>query len=120
MHELAIAESIVSVAARHARERPVARVNVRVGALRQVVPSALEFSFELVAAGTAVEGAELGLEHVPAEGCCRACGAESVMTGFPLSCPACGGLDVEVVAGEELLVDSLDLEETLPTSGGAR
>jgi len=120
MHELAIAESIVGVAVRHAGERPVARVNVRVGALRQVVPSALEFSFELVAADTVVSGAELALEHVPAEGRCRACGAESVLTDFPLSCSACGGLDMEVVAGEELLVDSLDLEETLATSGGAR
>jgi hydrogenase nickel incorporation protein HypA/HybF len=43
-----------------------------------------------------------------------------VLEGFPLMCAACGGLEVEVTAGEELLVDSLELEETMTTTGGQR
>ena len=43
----------------------VTPVCVRVGHLRQVVPSALEFSFELCAHGTAVEGAALELRGGP-------------------------------------------------------
>jgi hydrogenase nickel incorporation protein HypA/HybF len=101
----------VAIADRHARGRPVTRVEVAVGHLRQVVPSALSFAFELVAQGSAVEGAELVLVEVPAAGRCRACGAESRLDGFPLVCGACGGYDVEVVAGEELRVESLDVEE---------
>jgi hydrogenase nickel incorporation protein HypA/HybF len=111
MHELSIAEAIVAIADRHAGGRRVTRVEVAVGHLRQVVPSALSFAFELVAQGTAVEGAELVLEEVPAAGRCRGCGAESRLDGFPLACRACGGQDVEVVAGEELRVETLDLEE---------
>jgi hydrogenase nickel incorporation protein HypA/HybF len=119
MHELSIAEAIVAVAERHAAGRTVQAVDVRVGHLRQVVPGALEFAFELTAKGTCLEGAELRVEQVTAAGSCRACGAESVLEGFPLTCAACGGLDVEVTAGEELLVDSLELEETMTTTGGA-
>jgi hydrogenase nickel incorporation protein HypA/HybF len=111
MHELAIAEAVVGIAERHARGRRVTRVEVAVGHLRQVVPSALEFAFELVAQGTPLEGAELVLEEVPAAGRCRPCGRESRLGGFPLLCPVCGSADVEVVAGEELLVESLDVEE---------
>jgi hydrogenase nickel incorporation protein HypA/HybF len=48
---------------------------------------------------------------VPAAGRCRSCGAESRLDGFPLTCRACGGWDVAVTAGEELRVESLDLEE---------
>ena len=78
----------------------------------------VEFAFELVAQGTAVEGAELEMEEVPAAGVCRSCGTDGPLGGFPFSCATCGGLDVEVTRGEELLVDSLELEETLTRSGG--
>jgi hydrogenase nickel incorporation protein HypA/HybF len=111
LHELAIADSIVRIASRHAGERRVTKVYLKVGHLRQVVPSALAFSFELVAQGTPVEGAELALEEVPAAGKCRACAAESRLERFPLQCAACGGFDLELIAGEELYVESLEMEE---------
>jgi hydrogenase nickel incorporation protein HypA/HybF len=111
MHELAIAQSIVDIAVRHARGRSVTRVDVSVGHLRQVVPSALSFAFELVAQGTPLDGAELVLKVVPASGRCRTCGTESVLDGFPLLCRACGSGDVAVSGGEELRVESLDVEE---------
>jgi hydrogenase nickel incorporation protein HypA/HybF len=119
VHELSIAQAIVDVAARHAGGRRVERVQVRIGHLRQVVPSALAFSFELCAHGTAVDGAELEIEHVPIGAVCRSCGAESELDGFPLACPACGGMAVDVVRGEELQVESLELvTEELMSSGG--
>jgi hydrogenase nickel incorporation protein HypA/HybF len=118
VHELSIAQSLVTIASRHAAGRRVARVDVKVGHLRQVVPSALEFAFELVAQGTAVEGAQLEIEEVRAAGVCRACGHETELAGFPLACGDCGGLDLEMVRGQELLVDSLELEEALTTTGG--
>ncbi len=118
MHELSIAQAIVDVAGRNAGDGRVTRVYVQVGRLRQVVPSALEFSFELCAHGTTVEGAALELEEVPVGVRCRSCGAGSEPAGFPLSCGSCGGLSVEVVQGEELLVESLELEAELTTSGG--
>jgi hydrogenase nickel incorporation protein HypA/HybF len=118
MHELSIAQAIVDIAARNARGSRVSTVYVRVGHLRQVVPSALEFSFELCAHGTAVEDAALELEVVPVQVTCRSCGAASEPAGFPLACAECGGLSVEVVRGEELQVESLELEAELMTSGG--
>ncbi len=113
MHELSIAQAIVDVATRHAEGRRVLRVEVQVGHLRQVVPDSLQFAFALVVQGTALDGAELAITHVPAAGRCRECGAESMMESFPLSCGACGSFDVEVLAGEELLVEGLELEEDL-------
>jgi hydrogenase nickel incorporation protein HypA/HybF len=111
MHELAIAESVVQIASEHARGRRVTAVQVTAGHLRQVVPDALAFAFELVALGTPVEGARLELREVPARVRCRTCGTESQQDGFPLACRACGGFDVEVTAGEELLVEELEIED---------
>jgi hydrogenase nickel incorporation protein HypA/HybF len=118
MHELAIAESIVHIAGDHARGQRVTAVYVRVGHLRQVVPDALAFAFALVSEGTPVADARLELEEVPIVVACRACGgAEHGLDGFPLACPVCGGFDVTVVSGEELQVDSLELEHELTRSG---
>ncbi len=111
MHELSIAESIVRVAGDHANGRRVTKVYVKVGHLRQVVPSALAFSFELVAQGTPVEGAKLALEEVPVTARCRSCGVESRLGAFPLLCNSCGSADLRIVEGEELMVESLEMEE---------
>ncbi|MGA2320109.1 MAG: hydrogenase maturation nickel metallochaperone HypA [Solirubrobacteraceae bacterium] len=118
MHELSIAQSIAEVAERHARGRRVIKVELRVGHLRQVVPDSLQFAFELITRGTTLDGAELQITQVPVAGRCRECGAESVMDGFPLCCDRCGGLDVELFAGEELLIDALELEEEPVRNGG--
>ena len=124
MHELSLAESVVRIACRHAAGRQITTVELRVGHLRQVVPDALAFAFELVAKGTEAEGAELVMVEVPAAGRCRACGSESELPGFPLRCAVCGGLDIELLRGEELLVDALELEEddvdVAMTNGGTR
>ncbi len=111
MHELSIADAVVTIASRHAAGRKVTRVDVRVGHLRQVVPDSLTFAFELITADTELEGAELVIEQVPARVRCRACAAETMLESFPAHCAACGGLDVEVNGGDELLVDSLELAE---------
>ena len=117
MHELSIAEAVVDVVTRNAAGRRVHAVDVKVGHLRQVVPDALEFAFELLVSGTPLEGAELRIEQVPAAGVCSTCGARSRFDSFPLACQICGSLDIELFAGEELIVDALELDEDLVTSG---
>ncbi|CAA9455663.1 MAG: hypothetical protein AVDCRST_MAG25-89 [uncultured Rubrobacteraceae bacterium] len=111
MHELSIAGYIVDVATRHAEGRRVTKVYLKLGHLRQVVPSALSFGFELVAMGTTVEGAGLEIEKIPAAGLCCACASETRLDNFPLRCGACGGFELQIIAGEELYVESLEMEE---------
>ena len=112
MHELSLSRAIAEICLRHAEGRRVASVRVRVGHLRQVVPDTLAFCFELVAAAEeSLAGAALELVEVPARVRCRACGAQTTLERFELRCGACGGSDLEVVAGEELVVDSLELIE---------
>src|SRR5689334_15373820 len=119
MHELAIADSVVRIACAHAAGRKVRTVELKVGHLRQVVPSALEFAFALVAEGTELEGSDLKTEVVPAGGRCHACGFDGPLPQFPLQCQSCGGFDVEVLRGEELLVVALEIEdEALIGNGG--
>jgi hydrogenase nickel incorporation protein HypA/HybF len=118
MHEMSIAQSVIAIASRHAAARQqdgvmprVTRVELKVGYLRQVVPTAIHFNFELAAQGTPVVGAELVIEGIPAIGVCRRCRSETRLESFPLQCAACAGFDLEIVAGEELDVEALEIEE---------
>jgi hydrogenase nickel incorporation protein HypA/HybF len=84
---------------------------MRVGRLRQVVPSSLRFGFEIVARDTACAGAALELADVPLRLRCRGCGGEWEPELPSFRCPRCDGGDVEVLAGEELEIDYIDVED---------
>jgi hydrogenase nickel incorporation protein HypA/HybF len=65
MHELSIATALVEVACEEATNRGLGRVHalhLRLGALAGVVKEALLFSFDVAAAGTAIEGARLEVQ----------------------------------------------------------
>ena len=77
MHELSISSAIVDTALRHAGGRRVTLVELRVGALRQVVPESLGFYFEIVGRDTALRGRRASSQEiVPAWMRCGVCGCE--------------------------------------------
>jgi hydrogenase nickel incorporation protein HypA/HybF len=87
-------------------------IHVRIGQLRQVVPDTLAFCWTLVSEGTELAGSVLEVERVPATLRCRACSEQFALNGaITFVCPACAGLDIEVVAGEDFDVTALDLAE---------
>lgn len=116
MHELSLSSAIVNTAVRHARGRPVTVVSLRVGALRQVVAESLEFYFQFVARGTLCEGARLEQELIEARLRCEACRHEWTIEIPAFRCPACGGSEVAIAAGNEFEVESIDVEEVACTA----
>jgi hydrogenase nickel incorporation protein HypA/HybF len=110
VHELSIASAVVATVERHAEGRRTSAVTLRVGRLRQVVPESLEFYFGFVARGTVCEGATLQLEVVPAQLTCS-CGHAWELDAPAFWCPACASADVRITAGNELEVDSIEVEE---------
>jgi hydrogenase nickel incorporation protein HypA/HybF len=116
MHELSVAGAIIATAVRHADGRPVAVVAVRVGRLRQVVPDSLRFYFEIVAREGPCEGASLELTEVELRLRCDGCGREWEPADPIFRCPRCASTDVEVIAGEELEVEWIEVDD--PPLGG--
>ena len=109
MHELSVASAVVDTVLRHADDRRVLVVTLRVGQLRQVIPDSLAFYFDVVARDTLVEGARLEQVVVPVRMRCGDCAGEWEPE-LVFRCPACGGAG-EVLAGDELEVDSIEVEE---------
>lgn len=109
MHELSICTSIAKIAHQAADGRPVERVRVDIGHLRQVVPDTLSHSWEMVVFGTPLEGVPLDVREVDAVIECRDCGAMTELEQPIFRCAMCESIDTIVVSGNELLVTSLDL-----------
>jgi hydrogenase nickel incorporation protein HypA/HybF len=110
MHELSISRAILDTAIGHACGRRVVLVSVTIGALRQVVPESLEFYFQLLSRDTVCEGAPLDWRLEPARLRC-ACGEEWELAAPSFRCPRCGRGQVTVLAGDQLAVDSIEVEE---------
>ena len=111
MHELSVAQAIADTVTDRAEGRPVDRVAVRIGHLRQVVPDSLIFSWELITAGTALEASVLEVEHVQAVIACAACSAESRLDWPIMVCPECSSSDVTLLQGEEFQLTSFDVRQ---------
>ena len=108
MHELGITCEILEIVTARAQERKVKRVVLEIGKLSCVLPDAIRFCFELCAAGTLVEGAELEIVQPPGCGRCRECGAEFALPAVLARCP-CGSNNVEWLRGEEIKVKELEI-----------
>jgi hydrogenase nickel incorporation protein HypA/HybF len=111
VHELSICRSIADIVERHAAGRTVTDVRVQVGHFRQVVPATLEYCWEMTVAGGPLAGSRLDVEHVPARMRCRPCDVVTELTVPVLRCQQCGGVDTELLTGEELLVMSIDVSD---------
>jgi hydrogenase nickel incorporation protein HypA/HybF len=108
VHELSITQSVVDAVCERAAGRPVRSIQVRVGALTAVVPDAMRFCFDLVTDGTVAAGARLDIEWEDGAGHCRTCDADTVLTGAIVLCP-CGSADVDVTAGRDLRIVSMEV-----------
>lgn len=108
VHELAIAESVLDTITARLGERQVREVRLEVGRLSGISVDSLRFCFELAAAGTIVDGADLDIVEPAGRARCAACAEEFVLDERILLC-ACGSSDVRVLAGEELRIVSVQV-----------
>jgi hydrogenase nickel incorporation protein HypA/HybF len=108
MHELGIVQEVIAVVTERAEGARVTRVVLEIGKLSAVLPDAVRFCFDLVAEGTAAEGAVLEIIETPGRARCRACGA-GLMLDRPFGRCACGGSDLEWLSGEELKIKEMEV-----------
>lgn len=119
MHEMAIAVGIVRqldvLAAEHRLAR-IDEVTVSAGAVRGIVPEALQMAFRAAVSGTCAEGASLTLEVVPVEAECRRCGHRFEPRPASFLCDECGQADVDIASGDDVVLASVVGRETEPAA----
>ena len=113
MHEASIALDLIRVAETVALENGGGRIlalTVRIGQWSAVVPEALHTAFPACAEGTVLEGARLSIERVPGVGMCPQHGEVELELRRGLRCPLCDTPTPQLLQGDELELDRLELE----------
>lgn len=108
MHELSITQDIVDAVAARTGGAAVKSVRLEIGKLSGVVADSVRFCFEVICAGTALEGATLDITESPGRARCHDCGGEFRLDDLILLCP-CGSANVEVLAGRQLRINSVEV-----------
>ena len=113
MHELAVCQALIEQVERVARDheaRRVISVVVAIGPLSGIEPKLLEHAYPMAAAGTVAADAQLIVELVPLMVRCRTCHAETEASPNHLVCGACHDWQVQVVSGEEMMLQRVEIE----------
>ncbi|MDD5286804.1 MAG: hydrogenase maturation nickel metallochaperone HypA [Desulfuromonadaceae bacterium] len=111
MHEMSITQGIIDLCLQHAGGRRVNSLEVEIGELSTVVPEAIEFCFEACSRDTLLEGAQLVIVRTAGRGECQECTSETPLTELFGSCIHCGSSRVAIIAGEEMRVREIEVED---------
>lgn len=112
MHELSVCQGMLNQVSKIASEHnasAVDRIVLSVGALSGVEPSLLQRAYSVAKLDTIAEHAELEIRVGAVCVSCRVCGKESEVDGYRLLCGHCQSWQVNLTAGEELLLLQLEL-----------
>jgi len=113
MHEMSIAQGLLDILreemGKHHAQR-LRSVRLHIGQLSAIVPESLSFCFEVMTAGTEMEGARLDMEVIPLRGVCRACKAAFEIANYAFECPQCGSRDIQTVSGQELSIVEMEVD----------
>lgn len=112
MHELSIAQSILSIAGKAAPPGGVITgVNIQVGELSSIEADALRFAFQAIKEDTILNKADLNIEIIPGEAECLDCHSVFHLHGYGTYCPHCRGFALKITKGREMKVLSITIEE---------
>jgi len=114
VHEYSIVASLIDVCEKEAkkhRAEAIKRLSVRIGRLSGIEIHFLEQCFETFKEDTICRDAILDIEVCDVVLLCQACGARSVVSENRFVCPKCHSAEVEMIGGQELHVNSIEIIE---------
>jgi hydrogenase nickel incorporation protein HypA/HybF len=121
MHELSVCLSLLREVERIAGEHRAGRVTkivVTVGPLSGVEPDLLRNAYPLAVAGTVAEHAEFVIAVSEIVVRCSQCGTESRARPNRLLCGECGDYRTNLVSGDEMVLQSVELDDVDSTTAG--
>jgi len=112
MHELAITESILNIATKHALQENanhVTDIYIVIGQLSSVVDDSVQFYWDMISQESICSNSKLHFERIPARLVCQDCRTNFTIEGELTFCPNCQSSKVKVISGDEFHLDSIEI-----------
>lgn len=114
MHERSLVKALlrqVEVLAAEYPESRIRSIRVRIGEFAGVEPELFASAFQDIVMHSPFGSVDLDLMRVPLTGDCDQCGNHFGIEGFRFRCDRCGSMKVTLRGGEEMLLESVTMEE---------
>ena len=115
MHELSIVESLIEQVEKEVvgsgHRGRILRLDLIVGRLSGANADSIRFAFELLSRETPLAEAELRISEPRAVCCCEDCFARREIDELVAFCPECGSGRILFQGGQDLLLESIELED---------
>jgi hydrogenase nickel incorporation protein HypA/HybF len=115
MHERSLVKALLrqveDLAAAHPGSHIVS-IRVHIGEFSGVEPELFATAYDDLVNETPLHGAALSLQRVPLEAVCDQCGLRFRIERFNFQCGKCGSLKLSINGGEEMLLESVIIEES--------
>jgi hydrogenase nickel incorporation protein HypA/HybF len=113
MHELSVTQEVLNIAvekAQKAKASKIIRIDLVIGEMSGVLDDSVQFYFDFLSKDSIASGASLAFKRVPMQVRCKHCGNIFLPGKQSWSCPQCQEWEVEVLAGREFYLESIEVE----------
>jgi hydrogenase nickel incorporation protein HypA/HybF len=113
MHELSVTENILDIAIRHADRAEANRISdlyLVIGDLSSIIDDSVQFYWDILTKNTIAEESRLHFKRIHTVLECKNCEQEYQPNGKDLVCPTCGGIQINIISGNEFYLESINIE----------
>lgn len=113
MHELGIAQQMMSIAFDYAAQHHAHKItafHIEISTAMDESEEALRFHIENLARGTLAEGATIEIVRIPAHVVCLDCGNAFELNADNVICPQCASSRVRAHAHDDFKLTSIEIE----------
>jgi hydrogenase nickel incorporation protein HypA/HybF len=112
MRELHLIQSIFTKSVLQAREsnKRVKSVQFAVGEISEFDQHSIQKHWDELSRGTPAERAQLHFRFIKAEVQCMACFTKYQPVDRKIHCPSCGSYGAKILSGEEIYLESIELD----------
>lgn len=113
MHELSIASDLFKIVKEKAREnnlKKITKISIKVGVASGIDKVFLKHTFvDHIFPESIAQDAELELVEDSLQAQCKSCEKKiNTENKFIISCPACGGVDIEITKGKDIYLECIE------------